>query len=686
MLKLTLKNNKPLNMSEKEDLEGTGAQSFLQPKEAGKTVRMTSEKNPHALAFDATYGNDNPVDAKGNFSAVFGSASRAEGKRAFAQGTNTFAKGNYSHSEGDNAVAHGTESHAEGYNTLAQGNQSHAEGNDTISKGLSSHSEGISTVAEGNYSHSEGNQSKACGEGSHSEGIKTEAAGYYSHAEGDNSKVLTALPADGGTSGGSTGGDPSGETWKASEHLGQKGHAEGTNNLVLGYSAHAEGYNTKAYGPISHAEGYNTVAGTKDNLEKGWCAHASGKDTVASLNYSTAMGLGTVANTECETVVGKYNRGLHSLFNVGCGTSEQRDSAFVVAINGDSVFTKNLTVYKNLTVNTDLTIKGIIKCDEIATFSTTEPLKLPSIQVDGDIYSTKNSLQQNQMSIQFDNDEATIYLMNMVENANPTFVCSENLIIDNIYSGTGKADGPFITLFNEGTDKSIKLTKPVKSRQGIVEESTIQASKFIETTPNMTSAVGASGAKYQANSPTTTNNIKLTYRDSEKEYVFDSTDSSSGDISTGGSVTSNILNLFNGFATMKIIYLNAAGENIFEYELPSVMYFDQKEEKKIPLLLPSFDATKEFTTEYTDSSGNTIYYNGSMNMNEGILDFRKSGTTTAYTMPYLKVAHVGSSKYHNNVSSAMFGPTKITFWNPKISGNNKYIDIDSIIIRVRKFN
>ena len=686
MLKLTLKNNKPLNMSEKEDLEGTGTQSFLQPKEAGKTVRMTSEKNPHALTFDATYGNDNPVDAKGNFSAVFGSASRAEGKRAFAQGTNTFAKGNYSHSEGDNAVAHGTESHAEGYNTLAQGNQSHAEGNDTISKGLSSHSEGISTVAEGKYSHSEGNQSKAGGEGSHSEGIKTEAAGYYSHAEGDNSKVLTALPADGGTSGGSTGGDPSGETWKASEHLGQKGHAEGTNNLVLGYSAHAEGYNTKAYGPISHAEGYNTIAGTKDNLEKGWCAHASGKDTVASLNYSTAMGLGTVANTECETVVGKYNRGLHSLFNVGCGTSEQRDSAFVVAINGDSVFTKNLTVYKNLTVNTDLTIKGIIKCDEIATFSTTEHLKLPSIQVDGDIYSTKNSLQQNQMSIQFDNDEATIYLMNMVENANPTFVCSENLIIDNIYSGTGKADGPFITLFNEGTDKSIKLTKPVKSRQGIVEESTIQASKFIETTPNMTSAVGASGAKYQANSPTTTNNIKLTYRDSEKEYVFDSTDSSSGNISTGGSVTSNILNLFNGFATMKIIYLNAAGENIFEYELPSVMYFDQKEEKKIPLLLPSFDATKEFTTEYTDSSGNTIYYNGSMNMNEGILDFRKSGTTTAYTMPYLKVAHVGSSKYHNNVSSAMFGPTKITFWNPKISGNNKYIDIDSIIIRVRKFN
>lgn len=339
---------------------------------------------------------------------------------------------------------------------------------------------------------------------------------------------------------------------------------------------------------------------------------------------------------------------------------------------------------ENCIFSKSIAVHGAIKCDEIASFSTTESLKLPSIQVGGDIYSTKNSLQQNQMSIQFDNDEATIYLMNG-ENANPSFVCSENLIIDNIYSGA-KDDGPFITLVNDGTGKSIKLTRPVKSLKGIVEESTIQASKFIETTPNMTSAVGASEAKYKANSPTTTNNIKLTYRDSEKEYVFDSTDSSSGDISTGGSVTSNILNLFNGFATMKIIYLNNEGENIFEYELPSVMYFDQTEEKKIPLLLPSFDATKEFTTEYTNSSGSTIYYNGSMTMNEGILDFRKSGTTTAYTIPYLKVAHAGSSKYNNNVGSFMSGPTKIQFWNPKLSGNNKYIDITSIIIRLRKFN
>lgn len=363
----------------------------------------------------------------------------------------------------------------------------------------------------------------------------------------------------------------------------------------------------------------------------------------------------------------------------------QRIGDFLVKNKQGLSFLTGFKAAENCVFSKSVAVNGAIKCDEISSSSTTKPLKLPSIQVGGDIYSTKYFLQQHQMTIQFDNDEATIYLIND-KVGSPSFVCSENLIIENIYSGMGKADGPFITLFNEGTDKSIKLTRPVKSSQGIVEESTIQASKFIETTPNMTSAVGASGAKYKANSPTTTNNIKLTYRNSEKEYVFDSTDSSSGDISTGGSVTSNILNLFNGFATMKIIYLNTAGENIFEYELPSVMYFDQTEEKKIPLLLPSFDATKEFTTEYRDSSGGTTYYNGSMTMNEGILDFRKSGTTTAYTMPYLKVARAGSSKYHNNGGPSMSGPAKITFWNPKLSGNNKYIDIDSIIIRVRKFN
>lgn len=513
MLKLKLKNNDPLNMSEKEDLEGTGTQSFLQPKEAGKTVRMTSEKNPHALAFDATYGNDNQVDAKGNFSAVFGSASRAEGKRAFAQGTNTFAKGNYSHSEGDNAVAHGNESHAEGYNTLAQGNQSHAEGNDTISKGLSSHAEGISTVAEGKYSHAEGNQSKAGGEGSHSEGIKTEAAGYYSHAEGDNSKVLTALPADGGASGGSTGGDPSGETWKASEHLGQKGHAEGTNNLVLGYSAHAEGYNTKAYGPISHAEGYNTVAGTKTSLEKGWCAHASGRDTVAEANCSFTSGLGTVANTEFQTVIGRYNKVEESLFTVGCGTSNSdRENAFSVNVDGTIKF-------------------GQVTVTPIS-FTSANPKLIfdNTIQTAGGLIVGSSSTNQTA-------DAGHIYADEITSSGGITSAGS--VVGDRLFSTTGIENrGDLDNRYGKITTKSIESIKPC-----------------------MSAAVGASAAEASLYNGAS---ILFTGVAEQNEATFICEDH-----------TDNYYkNIFTGFCSLSVEYIRSNSSAIvFIYQLPGIMYF-----------------------------------------------------------------------------------------------------------------
>lgn len=533
MLKLTLKNNKPLNMSEKEDLEGTGTQSFLQPKEAGKTVRMTSKKNPHALALDATYGNDNPVDAHGEFSAVFGSASRAEGKRSFAQGTNTFAKGNYSHSEGDNAVAHGTESHAEGYNTLAQGNQSHAEGNDTISKGLSSHAEGISTVAEGQYSHSEGNQSKAGGEGSHSEGIKTEAAGYYSHAEGDNSKVLTALPADGGTSGGSTGGDPSGETWKASEHLGQKGHAEGTNNLVLGYSAHAEGYNTKAYGPISHAEGYNTIAGTKVNLEKGWCAHACGRDTVAEANCSFASGLGTVANTEIQTVIGRYNKVEDSLFTVGCGTSNSdRKNAFAVNVD------------------------GTIKLGEVTATSVTFATANPKLIFDNTI-QTAGGLIVGSSSTNQTADAGCIY--------------ADDLQITTITSSGGITSAGTVSGNRLFSSTGIENRGDLDNRYGKITAQSIESTK-----PCMSAAVGASAAEASLDNSAS---ILFTGVAGQNEATFTCEDR-----------TDNYYkNIFTGFCSLSVEYIRigaSASTAIFRYQLPSIVYFPQNNALPLSLQLP----------------------------------------------------------------------------------------------------
>lgn len=507
---------------------GTGEQALKQKPESGKVVKMTSAKNPHALALDATYGNDNPVEAKGDFSAIFGSASRAEGKRAFAQGTNTFAKGNYSHSEGDNAVAHGKESHAEGYNTLAEGNQSHAEGNDTISKGLSSHAEGISTVAEGKYSHSEGNQSKAGGEGSHSEGIKTEAAGYYSHAEGDNSKVLTALPADGGTSGGSAGGDPSGETWKASEHLGQKGHAEGTNNLVLGYSAHAEGYNTKAYGPISHAEGYNTAAGTKADLEKGWCAHASGRNTVAEASYSFTSGLGTVANTECQTVIGRYNKVDDSLFTVGCGTSNSdRKNAFAVNVD------------------------GTIKLGEVTATSVTFATANPKLIFDNTI-QTAGGLIVGSSSTNQTADAGHIYADEITSSGGITSAgtVSGNLL----FSTTG--------IENRGD---------LDNRYGKITTKSIESSQ-----PCMASAVGASAAEASLDNSAS---ILFTGVPAQNENTFTCADHADN----------YYKNIFTGFCSLSVEYIRkgtAANTAIFRYQLPSTVYFPHNHALPLSLQLP----------------------------------------------------------------------------------------------------
>lgn len=567
MLKLKLKNNEPLNMSEKEDLEGTGTQSFLQPKEAGKTVRMTSEKNPHALAFDATYGNDNPVDAKGNFSAVFGSASRAEGKRAFAQGTNTFAKGNYSHSEGDNAVAHGNESHAEGYNTLAQGNQSHAEGNDTISKGLSSHAEGISTVAEGKYSHAEGNQSKAGGEGSHSEGIKTEAAGYYSHAEGDNSKVLTALPADGGTSGGSTGGDPSGETWKASDHLGQKGHAEGTNNLVLGYSAHAEGYNTKAYGPISHAEGYNTIAGTKVNLEKGWCAHACGRDTVAEANCSFASGLGTVANTEIQTVIGRYNKVEESLFTVGCGTSNSdRKNAFAVNVDGTIKLGEvTATSVTFTTANPKLIFDGTIQTAGgliVGSSSTNQTAEAGCIYADDLQITTISSNTDDPVKT----DALTVYGKVNVVSTDDEAIGLGEIISDGGITSTGTVKGNYLF-----STTGIENRGDLDNRYGKITTKSIESSQ-----PCMASAVGASAAEASLDNSAS---ILFTGVAGQNEATFTCADHADN----------YYKNIFTGFCSLSVEYIrrgSAASTTVFRYQLPGIMYFPTNNIHTISLQLP----------------------------------------------------------------------------------------------------
>ena len=266
--------------------DGSGTSSLEQIINNGSTASIDlSSKNPTAVSKGAP--TSVPIGASGESSAVFGGAAAATAKRSLANGTNCVAIGKYSHAEGDNSVALGNDSHAEGYQTVSYGVQSHSEGSQTIAQGSQSHSEGIKTQAIGDYSHAEGNTSISNGANSHAEGVNNDAKGYASHVEGESNKVSLTMPSSSG------GGDtpaPLPDSWDPTAHYGEKGHAEGTSNEVIGYSAHAEGYGNKAYGPLSHAEGYNTKTGLSTDGTKGWCAKSSGKNTTASGNYSFATG------------------------------------------------------------------------------------------------------------------------------------------------------------------------------------------------------------------------------------------------------------------------------------------------------------------------------------------------------------------------------------------------------------
>ena len=115
------------------------------------------------------------IGALGQYSASFGGCSSAQGKRAFAEGTNTVAIGKYSHAEGDNSVTLGNDSHAEGYGTVAFGNASHAEGSGAVAFGLASHAGGSSCTA--------------AGDASFAHGTGTQALGTHSAAFGNNTKT-----------------------------------------------------------------------------------------------------------------------------------------------------------------------------------------------------------------------------------------------------------------------------------------------------------------------------------------------------------------------------------------------------------------------------------------------------------------------------------------------------------------
>lgn len=375
-----------------------------------------------------------------SFGAAFGDSTKALGRASFAEGARSVTKGYASHAEGQNTLAQEDNSHAEGFEAKALATKAHAEGDSTTASGVASHAEGGITTASGDRSHAEGILSKASGDASHAEnnsvasgnqshsegrgvasgeashaegsgeasgyishaeGFKTKAIGNFSHAEGTNTEAHSAgshvegnynyiknfLPTSGGSSGGGSGeitppstGTPSEDNWNADEHLGERSHAEGVNNISYGYASHVEGFNNKIYGHMSHAEGsgnttgqflngviskglqahvegqnsealgdqshaegYNTHARGKGSHSEGsssWAygdySHAGGLNTQAIGKNSFAHGYQLKAEGENQSVFGVYNKeSSDSIFIVGNGTSESdRKNSFEILKGG----------------------------------------------------------------------------------------------------------------------------------------------------------------------------------------------------------------------------------------------------------------------------------------------------------------------------------------------------------------
>ena len=186
----------------------------------------------------------------------------------------------------------------------------------------------------------------------------------------------------------------------------------------------------------------------------------------------------------------------------------------------------------------------------------------------------------------------------------------------------------------------------------------------------MTTAVGADKAEFNQNDV-----ITMVFNSSEKCYKragWVSSTSGGSDIETGADPLLNkFKDLFNGFVQLQIEYINSNGAQVFSYQLPSIIYFNQKEEKKL-----SFDLPAVYPTNLIDSHPSVGY------INNGILEFAFEDATRNFTTPTLMISRkdfLGSGIVLNNGVNVMF-------WDPAQTTTNKFIEIPTIQIRVKKFN
>jgi hypothetical protein len=345
---------------------------------------IKKHKNENAYASDSYLKDliDNkgkiPYGATGDFSSSFGGKSAAIGRRAFACGTTTIAKGSYSFAAGENTVALGNSSFAEGMQTTSVGYAAHAQNGLTLAQGDSSHAQNYITKAIGDYSTATGVETVAEGIASFTAGRGTKATidsqmviGRYNDnmralfevgngTSNEDRKTAFAIFEDGTVwvSKAPTAnnhvvrlGDLSAVINNDISNIGLKktlnqGASVSQKQASASADASAAFNQGKATNVLTFAAGTNTEA-------SGYGATAFGVNTVSKNAYGFTTGEGTQTGLDCQTVVGKYNLGTQGLFEVGCGTVNNRFNGLAVHPDGYLIIRNAKGEYYNLNIILD---------------------------------------------------------------------------------------------------------------------------------------------------------------------------------------------------------------------------------------------------------------------------------------------------------------------------------------------
>ena len=331
---------------------------------------------------------------------------------------------------------------------------------------------------------------------------------------------------------------------------------------------------------------------------------------------------------------------------------------------GGLQFLHGFKATQNVIFNKDIKVDGSIICKELKLHPlATEPLKLPSIWVGGDVDAANNTITAK--TVECDTINPAGLGVNYV--TIPSCQIQSCVITSDITTGIIRYEED-----ESGHRLPIEIENPINISHGGTNSfvGDIECEAVTSRKACMTTAVGADKTAFKQNDIVT-----LTYNNKSKSYVISSVaniavgeDGFDGDISTGADPLTQglIKGLFNGFVALEISYIDSSNSNIYTYQLPGISYFNEHEEKTIQIPLPHINPN----SSVPDSIVSTY-------INEGKLVFYFAKTSDKVTTPELFVSRTLTSAN----GTGLYTKCKIKFWH-----NNDFIDVPKISIRLRKFN